>query len=135
VKVQKERTAMRREMQRRPKIERRILEPAFSAGDVNPDKILVALRKINDALDEADDAAEAASHHADDQLDDAFLGVAEVELVDAKAAQKNAEDASHNFLFRARRFVAHSFRFLWVGLTPPFLTAFVEPVNAIFWTN
>jgi hypothetical protein len=86
-----------------------ILEPAFFAGDVGGDKILVALRQVDDAFDETDDSTNATSQDADNQLNDAFLGVAKVEFMDAKAAQQNAEDAGHDFLFCSRRFVAHSF--------------------------
>src|ERR1022692_1718898 len=93
----------------RPKKRAAALEPAFFAGDVGGDKILVALRQINDAFDQSDEAARAASHDADDQLDDAFLGVAKIEFMNAQSAQQNAENAGHDFLFRSWRFVAHRF--------------------------
>jgi hypothetical protein len=83
------------------------LEPTFLAGDVGGDKSLVALGQINDAFDQPDNAADAKE--SQNQLDDALLGVAKVELMDAQAAQQNAKDAGHDFLFCSRRFVAHSF--------------------------
>jgi hypothetical protein len=86
-----------------------ILEPAFFAGDVGIDEIFVAFRQINNPFNQPDDAADAAGNNRNHYLNDALLGIAKVEFVDAKAAQQNAEDSGHDFLFGSRRFVAHSF--------------------------
>src|SRR5690606_20176835 len=66
------------------------LEPAFFAGDVGGHEVLVGLGQVDDAFDQADDAgdegAETEGEHADEQHDDALLGVTENELMDAKAS-------------------------------------------------
>ena len=54
----------------------------------------------HDPLDEAPDAEQAAGDDAGDDLDDALLGVAQVEAVDAEAAEQDAEDAGHHLLLR-----------------------------------
>jgi hypothetical protein len=60
------------------------LEPALFPGDVGGDKILVALGEVNDAFNETDDATDATGKDADDDLDDAFLCVAEYEFMNSQ---------------------------------------------------
>jgi transcriptional regulator of nitric oxide reductase len=85
------------------------LEPASFIGDVGVDKILVTFGEVNDALDETDYSADAAGEEADDDLDDAFLGVAEDEFMDSQAAQQNAKDSAQDLLVCSGYFFAHSF--------------------------
>jgi hypothetical protein len=85
------------------------LKPAAFVRDVGVDEILVTLGKVDDALDEANHAAKATSAHGDHDLDDSFLRVTEVKLVDGQTTQQDAENSGDDFLFRSRRFIAHSF--------------------------
>jgi hypothetical protein len=85
------------------------LKPAAFVRDVSIDEILIALCEVDDAFNEADDAANAASAYTDYDLNDSFLGVAEDEFMDTKSADQNAADSGGNFLFRSSRSVAHEF--------------------------
>jgi hypothetical protein len=98
-KVQNGKTAARPKAQRRLEINRRFLEPSFFAGDIGVDEIVITFRQVNDPFNQPDEAADPAGDNGDHNLNDALLGVAQVELVYAKAAQQNAEDSGHNFLF------------------------------------
>jgi uncharacterized protein (UPF0210 family) len=94
---------------RRPAGKRLILKPAFFVRYVGVDEFLVAFGEVNDALNETDYPADTASADADDDLNDAFLGVAEDELMDSEAAHQDAENATQDFLFGPRYFFAHRF--------------------------
>jgi hypothetical protein len=85
------------------------LKPAFFIIDVGVHKILIALGQIDDSFDEANNTGGTTGTHANDELDDAFLGVAKVEFVNCEAAQQNAENASHNLFVRTGDFFAHNY--------------------------
>src|SRR4029079_5575930 len=85
-----------------------VLEPGLAAVDVGGDELVVRLGEVDDPLDHADQRADAAGQQRDDDLDDPLLLVAEVELVDAEAAQHDAEDAGSQLLLGTRSLaIAH----------------------------
>jgi hypothetical protein len=87
------------------------LEPAPLVRDVGVDEILIALRQVDDALDEADDrndaGRQATSQDANQQYDEALGNVTEDELVNSQRAEQDAEDSTDDFLFGSRYFFAH----------------------------
>ena len=78
-------------------------KPAFAAGDVGVDELLIGLGEINDSFDESDDSEEPACHEADDQLDDAFLAITKDKLVGTGPSKKDAEETSEHFFFGTGR--------------------------------
>ena len=57
--------------------------------------VLATVHEEQDALDEAPNGARTEGHEGDDKADDSGLGVAEVELVGAEAAQDDAKDSGY----------------------------------------
>ena len=69
-----------------------LLEPALVAFDVSGVELFIGLGEINDAFHQADESANTSNKGKHD-LDDAFLGVAKVELVDAESSDKDSQDS------------------------------------------
>ena len=66
------------------------LEPALVSPDIRPHKFFIRLRQINNAFDDADDAADA-TEHAEYKLDDPFLGVTQNEFMDPESTEEDGQ--------------------------------------------
>src|SRR5690606_37967835 len=79
-------------------------EPALLVVDIGVNKLLIGLGQVHDAFNQADDTHDArqkaAAQHRHAHHDDAFGGVAQVELMDAQCTDDDAENASNNLLVR-----------------------------------
>lgn len=73
------------------------LEPAFFVGDVGVHEVRVRFSEVDNPFYNSKNATETTGDEKSDELDDAFLGVAEVELMNSEASEKNAEDAGNEF--------------------------------------
>ena len=83
------------------------LKPALFALDVDSYKVFVAFGKIDDALDQTYNRANAAGANGDHDLNDALLRITEDELVNAETAQQYAANAGGDLLFCPWDFFAH----------------------------
>ena|ERR1022692_3198083 len=82
----------------------RRLKPGFLLDDIGLVELFIRLHQVDDAFDEADQAARAAKDVQTD-ADDATGGIPEHEPMDAETADQNCDDT-------ARR-PARTFAYLW----------------------
>jgi len=62
-------------------------EPPLAARDISLDEFRIAFCEVNNPLDESYDAEETAGYQAENQLDNSFLGVAQIEFMDRQATK------------------------------------------------
>ena len=86
-------------------------EPLFHLDLVSLDEVGVGLGQIDDALDQSDEIAKAASQDRDDDSQNTALDVAEDEAMNAQATYHDAEDTAHDALtvLREIRWGRHEF--------------------------
>src|ERR1051325_1925769 len=77
------------------------LEPAAFILDVRSNEFFVRLREVDNTFYHSNDAADPAGHACNNDLDNAFGGIAENELMHPKAAEQDAANACDHFLFSA----------------------------------
>ncbi len=64
-----------------------ILEPAFATDDISRNEFVFGFGEVENSLDKAENGTEATGNNCDDNLDNSFLGIAEVEFVNTKATK------------------------------------------------
>ena len=75
------------------------LEPTFLASYVGCFEFFIRLSEVNDTFDKTNDRCSTTRYESDNDLNDAFFGVAKVKLVNSQTSEEDPEDAGDNLAF------------------------------------